>query len=101
MHASSLVILDIDHFKSFNDTYGHLIGDEVLILIAKMMQKSIRRTDIFARWGGEEFVIILPQTDIKETQKIVENLRTLIETCLHESAGKVTASFGITQILYQ
>ncbi len=98
-HASSLVILDIDHFKNFNDTHGHLIGDEVLILIAKMMQKSIRSTDVFARWGGEEFVMILPQTDIKATQELVENLRKLIENCHHQSAGKVTASFGITQFL--
>ena len=98
-HNTALVILDIDHFKNFNDLYGHLIGDEVLILISAMMQKSIRNTDVFARWGGEEFIILLPQTDIEIAQDIIENLRVIIENTQHKSAGKVTASFGITQLV--
>jgi diguanylate cyclase (GGDEF)-like protein len=98
-HVSCIAILDIDHFKNFNDTYGHLIGDEVLIMLADMMQKNIRSSDVFARWGGEEFVLLFPNTKLQYTQEIVENLRKIIENNHHKSAGKITASFGITQLL--
>jgi diguanylate cyclase (GGDEF)-like protein len=97
-YNTSLVILDIDHFKKFNDTYGHLIGDEVLISTAKLMHESIRKTDIFARWGGEEFAILLPHTNIEDAKELVENLRVIIENNHHKSAGKITASFGITEL---
>jgi len=98
-YKTTLVMLDIDHFKNFNDTYGHLVGDEVLILIAQMMQRNIRSTDIFARWGGEEFVILLPQTSIEDAQNLVENLRVIIQNNHHKCAGKVTSSFGITELI--
>jgi len=93
----SVAIVDIDHFKSFNDTYGHLIGDEVLIMIANYLNTNVRDTDVFARWGGEEFVILFPETT-KENAKIVcEKLRLGISELEHSIAGSVTASFGITQ----
>jgi len=95
---ASVVILDIDHFKKFNDRYGHLIGDEVLILLSKVISENIRKTDIFARWGGEEFVLLLQETKPEDAQKIVEKLRSLISNTHHKSAGEVTASFGITGI---
>ena len=68
----SMAILDIDKFKDFNDTYGHLIGDEILIMIARYVENSLRETDMFARWGGEEFVILLREVDVNKATKIVE-----------------------------
>jgi diguanylate cyclase (GGDEF)-like protein len=97
-HKTSLVIVDIDHFKKINDIHGHLVGDEVLILIAQTMKKSIRDTDIFARWGGEEFAILLPYTDISIAKNRVEELRSLIQNTPHKSVGNVTASFGVTEL---
>ncbi len=96
---ASIMVLDIDHFKKFNDTYGHLIGDEVLVLLAKTIRNNIRNTDIFARWGGEEFVLLLTETPSDIACKIADNLRVKIEDAHHPKAGQITASFGITQLL--
>lgn len=93
----SVGIIDIDHFKSFNDTYGHLIGDEVLIMLARCLESNVRSTDTYARWGGEEFVLLFPETDANGAYVAAENLRKSIEQLCHETAGGVTASFGITQ----
>ncbi len=93
----SLAILDIDHFKAFNDNFGHLLGDEVLIALARSLKRYIRETDLFARWGGEEFVILLKNTDIERSMKVLEKFRLLIENIEHDKAGKITASFGLTQ----
>jgi diguanylate cyclase (GGDEF)-like protein len=60
----SLMILDIDHFKETNDKYGHQVGDEVLIQICNLISNNIRESDIFGRWGGEEFILLLPQTNL-------------------------------------
>ena len=93
----SIAILDIDKFKDFNDTYGHLIGDEVLITMAQMIEKNVRESDVFARWGGEEFVVLFKNTS-KETAKLVsEQLKSKIEANEHPTAGKITASFGVTE----
>jgi len=96
-HPLSVAILDIDHFKSFNDTHGHLIGDEVLIMLAQLVDGKVRSTDMFARWGGEEFVIIFVETTIDEASKTSNHIRKHIEQLEHKTAGKVTASFGVTQ----
>ncbi|MEA1983106.1 MAG: GGDEF domain-containing protein, partial [Campylobacterota bacterium] len=93
----SVAIVDIDHFKSFNDTYGHLIGDEILIMLAHYLNTHVRDTDIFARWGGEEFAILFPETPKEEVKTICEKLRIGIEQLTHAKAGSVTASFGVTQ----
>jgi len=93
----SIAILDIDHFKNFNDTYGHLIGDEVLILIAQAIEKKLRATDIFARWGGEEFVILFSETNIEDAIKGANILREFVQELTHKTAGSITASFGVTQ----
>ncbi|MEA3497678.1 MAG: GGDEF domain-containing protein [Campylobacterota bacterium] len=93
----SIAIIDIDKFKNFNDTYGHLIGDEVLIMLSKCINENVRDTDTFARWGGEEFVILFPETNAQEAKIVCEKLRIKIENLSHEVAGGVTASFGITQ----
>ena len=92
-------LLDIDHFKHFNDTYGHLVGDEVLVLLVNTIQKNIRSADVFARWGGEEFVFIFPETDIKAALEIVEYLRQHIKDAKHPKSEHITASFGVTEFL--
>jgi diguanylate cyclase (GGDEF)-like protein len=96
----SLIIFDLDHFKQINDTFGHNIGDKVLKEVARVVRKNLRRGDIFARWGGEEFVILLPNTDLKGAKKVAEKLRIAIESIkIPELQGrKVTASFGVTQV---
>jgi len=96
-HSFSCILLDIDHFKNFNDTYGHLIGDEVLIALAKAVQAQTRTTDKFARWGGEEFTILLVDTSPIEAIFIAEKLRKTIEEIVHPIAGTITASFGVTE----
>ena len=93
----SLILIDIDHFKNFNDTYGHLIGDEILVSLAQTISKITRDTDTFARWGGEEFVIVLPNTAKENAAIVAEYLRNNIAKIQHETAGGITASFGIAQ----
>ncbi|MEA2018001.1 MAG: GGDEF domain-containing protein, partial [Campylobacterota bacterium] len=90
-------IIDIDKFKNFNDTYGHLIGDEVLITMAQTVKTHVRETDTFARWGGEEFVILFKNTSIKNAKIVSEYIKDRIEENEHKIAGKITASFGLTQ----
>jgi len=94
----SIAVLDIDYFKKFNDTYGHLIGDEVLISMANTITNNIRDIDTIARWGGEEFVLIMPLTDQYGAKTVCENLRKIIAETKHPTAGSITSSFGITQI---
>ncbi len=96
-HALSIAILDIDKFKDFNDTYGHLVGDEVLITMAQTVNASVRETDTFARWGGEEFVIIFKNTNSKIAKIVSDKLREKIQDNEHPMAGKITVSFGVTE----
>jgi diguanylate cyclase (GGDEF)-like protein len=93
----TISILDIDHFKKFNDTFGHLIGDEVLIMLAKYVTDSIRTADTFARWGGEEFVLLFPKTDKERAKNVCDKLRIGISNLEHKVAGNITASFGVAQ----
>ncbi len=93
----SLLLIDIDHFKSFNDTYGHQVGDFILIEFAKTLQKHIRRYDVLARYGGEEFAIILPETSTEDALVVSEKLRRAIEKSAFREQTEdyhVTASFG-------
>ncbi len=92
-----MAILDIDKFKNFNDTYGHLIGDEVLIMLAQHVKNSIRDTDVFARWGGEEFVILFREIDVLQAEIVSNKIRESIAELEHETAGHITASFGLTE----
>lgn len=94
----SLIMLDIDHFKNINDTYGHNIGDKVLIEISKILKKNSRKVDIIGRWGGEEFVILIPTANIEDTEKIANNIRLAIKESNIIEDVQVTASFGVTQI---
>ncbi len=93
----SLVMFDLDHFKEINDTYGHQVGDEVLKGVADLIGRNLRKTDVFARWGGEEFMILLPETPIKNAEKFAEKIHNLMKTVEFEKVGKVTASFGVTE----
>ncbi len=76
----SLILLDIDHFKAVNDNYGHEIGDQVLQTIASTLKAQLRKTDILGRWGGEEFLVLLPNTRIKHACEVAEKLREKIQT---------------------
>jgi len=96
----SLLMIDIDHFKSINDTHGHQAGDEVLRTISKIIKGAIRDSDLAARYGGEEIVLILPRTDLNGALKLAEKTRKLIEAAIIIHNGKqikVTASFGAAQ----
>ena len=92
----ALAILDIDFFKKCNDTYGHLVGDEILRMLAQYLNNQVRDVDFFARWGGEEFVILFPETDNEKAQIICEKLRLGVEALKHPQAGSITISIGIT-----
>ena len=95
-----LIIFDLDDFKKINDTYGHKAGDIVLQEVAKAIRRNIRKSDLFVRWGGEEFVVLLPRTDLQGAKKVAEKLRGAIESLNIEPYGiRVTASFGVTEIL--
>jgi diguanylate cyclase (GGDEF)-like protein/PAS domain S-box-containing protein len=89
-----LIMFDLDHFKQVNDTYGHDIGDEVLKNTVNLVRQHIRKSDTLARWGGEEFMIITPLTEILELKSISETLRSKIENLQHREVGRITASFG-------
>ncbi len=98
-HPFCLAMLDIDHFKEFNDTYGHLIGDEILILLSQTMLNDMRESDLFARWGGEEFVILFNNTNITDALALSQRFRKHIENMQHSTDKQITASFGVTQYI--
>ena len=99
---TSLIMLDIDKFKTVNDTYGHKVGDEVIILLAKKLQELSRKSDIVCRFGGEEFVILLPKTGINGALTISEKIKSEVEnTVIHlanEVEFKFTVSIGVSQV---
>ena len=91
-----LIMFDIDHFKKINDTYGHQVGDEVLISLSRKIKEHIRGDDIFARWGGEEFVIIANGADIEHIKQLAQKLRDKLIKTSFSPASNVTVSFGLT-----
>ncbi|AMC35553.1 GGDEF domain-containing response regulator [Janthinobacterium sp. B9-8] len=91
----SLILVDIDHFKKVNDSYGHHMGDEVLKSISRILKETIRASDLLGRWGGEEFLILCPKTQLKDAAKVAEKLRLAIEHYDFASIGCRTASFGV------
>ncbi|HYQ47958.1 MAG TPA: sensor domain-containing diguanylate cyclase [Thermodesulfovibrionales bacterium] len=97
-HPLSLMIFDVDHFKLINDTYGHDIGDVVLKMLAGTVKDRIRETDIFARWGGEEFIVLMPGSDIRGAGVLAEKLRREIGSRNFEKAGQVTVSVGVAEL---
>jgi len=94
----SVILIDIDHFKKVNDTYGHPVGDEVLKDFASILKKSARITDVVGRWGGEEFMIIASETDSVGATKFATTIKKSINEHEFPKVGKITASFGLTQI---
>jgi len=95
-HTFTLAILDIDYFKDVNDTYGHLTGDRVLIEISSILKTELRKTDFVGRFGGEEFVIICTESNLKNISSIIESLRLKIANYDFSEVGQKTASFGLT-----
>ena len=93
----SLIMMDLDFFKKINDTYGHLCGDCVLREITMLVNRTIRQYDLFARWGGEEFMILSPNNDMENARQLAERLRTEIEGFDFTSAHSVTCSFGVAE----
>lgn len=91
----SIVLIDIDYFKLVNDQYGHLIGDSVLIEFASILKSSLRAEDIVGRWGGEEFLIILPHTNLEQAMQLAEKLRVTISNHIFTTVKHKTASFGV------
>jgi diguanylate cyclase (GGDEF)-like protein len=96
----SIIMCDIDYFKDVNDRYGHEAGDEVLVKVAEIIKNTIRKTDIPARWGGEEFLVVLPKTNEKEAYLVAEKIRKNILDLLivHEKHQiKVSLSAGVAE----
>jgi len=91
-HPLSLIMMDVDHFKSFNDTYGHLLGDRILQHFGKCLQKGLRASDIAARYGGDEFVVLLPETNSEEALMAAQRLQQEIRQPLENGAGVFTLS---------
>jgi len=98
----SLLMLDIDHFKKVNDTHGHLVGDKVIKFISDTLVTQIKGQDTASRFGGEEFVVLLPDTCLKNAHKIAESIRSKVETTRlrrsnnQQSLGQITISIGVT-----
>lgn len=93
----SLIMFDIDHFKKFNDLYGHDAGDTILVELTSLVGDNIRSTDLFARWGGEEFMILTVSTLLKDCSVLAENLRRTVEAHSFSQSRKVTCSFGVAE----
>lgn len=93
----TVIIFDIDNFKDINDTYGHNVGDKVLKTLAKVVSSTIRETDFFGRWGGEEFIVVSPQTSIENAVIVAEKIRQCIASYEFDVVKKVTCSIGVAR----
>ncbi len=96
----SVAVVDVDHFKRFNDTYGHQAGDRVLKILAKLLREKLRTVDFVARYGGEEFVMLLPETTCEDAKEALEKLRKALSNTQYKFKDEpvtITASFGVTQ----
>jgi polar amino acid transport system substrate-binding protein len=92
----SILLLDLDHFKDVNDTYGHPVGDQVLKTVVKVIQDGLRSTDSLGRWGGEEFMVICPETKLRNAVLVAENIRRQIASTLFDVVGQQNISVGVT-----
>ncbi len=93
----SLLMLDLDFFKKINDTYGHMAGDRVLKKVAETINGILRSSDILARFGGEEFIVLIPETTIDRAVNVAKKIRTAIENTVHPMTEKITASIGVVE----
>ena len=91
-----IILIDIDDFKYVNDTYGHLAGDKVLIEIASILKRNIRKTDTLGRWGGDEFLIIVPQSNKEDLFELTKKLKDYIKNHDFKLSKQITASFGLS-----
>lgn len=96
-HPFSIILMDIDYFKNVNDYFGHQKGDGVLITISTIVQQRIRESDVFARWGGEEFFLLTPETNSRGAMVLAESIRSLIDSFAFPEIGSVTCSFGVAE----
>jgi len=94
----ALILLDIDHFKKINDEYGHSVGDIVLVDLVRVLRKNTRKSDQVFRYGGEEFVLLLPGVDDNGIKTVVANLQQLLRTHVKHPGGSITASFGVAEL---
>ncbi len=95
-HPLPIAIFDIDYFKKINDTYGHGVGDEVLKELSMLLCSRIRNTDLFARIGGEEFVLVMPETSVKAAIQLLNELKNVVSTSSFPHGEKLTVSIGMT-----
>lgn len=93
----TLLMVDIDHFKSVNDSHGHQIGDDLLVAIARLLQQGVRKVDTVARWGGEEFMILCPATDLAGARALADNIRRAIGSTDFPVVGHKTCCLGVAQ----
>jgi two-component system cell cycle response regulator len=93
----SIIMCDLDRFKKVNDDFGHDGGDQALISFSRLISNAIRNSDVFARWGGEEFAILLPETGLDEAIQIAGKLRLITEATMIPHIGRITTSFGVSE----
>jgi diguanylate cyclase (GGDEF)-like protein len=97
----SVLMFDLDDFKELNDRYGHLAGDQALVIVGRLLKETLRVSDMRCRYGGEEFLVVLPETSMPGALRAAENLKTKFEKAALPVAGDhvvVTASFGVTEV---
>ncbi len=100
----SIIMSDIDHFKVLNDTYGHQIGDLVLVSVSKILKHATRTGDVVARWGGEEFLILLPDTGAREAYEVAERMRVAVENTpifIDDADIRITMTFGVAECSFE
>ncbi|MDD2698523.1 MAG: diguanylate cyclase [Arcobacteraceae bacterium] len=96
----SILMLDIDHFKIVNDTFGHQVGDDVLFKVSSLLQNCLRKTDTLFRWGGEEFIILCPYTNLEHAEQLAQKIRKQIEEFSFDIVGHKTISIGLSSIQF-
>lgn len=100
----AVMMIDIDHFKNYNDTFGHLKGDDLLVSLSRLMERNLRKVDIIARYGGEEFLVMLPETNKESARKVAEKLRSVVESNDFHlekpdlGPGNITMTIGISSL---
>lgn len=95
----SLIMLDVDYFKSINDSLGHDAGDQVLAALSKLLEENLREADYCARWGGEEFIILAPETTLAKAVKLADKVRHRIRCSHFPGVGRVTVSMGVVEVI--
>jgi diguanylate cyclase (GGDEF)-like protein/hemerythrin-like metal-binding protein len=98
-HPMTLILLDIDHFKRVNDTFGHAVGDQVIREVANRIRSAIRLSDSLTRWGGEEFIILMPNTGLSSAAMLAERIRESVGLRDFEGIGPITASLGVAEFI--